>query len=55
MLKYAVVEFTANKSVEAVPVKWLTEEEDMCCSTPSIRNFSALVKNLADPRDDWIQ
>jgi len=54
-LKYAIVEFVDNKSVEAVPVKWLTEQEDMCCWPPSTRYFSALVKYLADPTDDWMQ
>jgi len=55
MAKYAIVEFVDDKSVAAVPVKWLTEEEDMCCWPPSTRNFSSLVKNLADPCDNWIQ
>jgi len=53
---YAIVEFV-DKSVEALPIKWLTEEEDMCCWPPSIRTFSGLVKNLADPTQDrdWIK
>jgi len=38
-MKYAIVEFIDNQSVEAVPVRWLTEEEDMCCWPPSTRNF----------------
>jgi len=54
-MKYAIVEFIDNQSVEAVPVRWLTEEEDMCCWPPSTRNFSSLVKNMAHPADDWVQ
>jgi len=54
MAKYAIVEFIESMTVEAVPVKWLTEEEDFCCWPPSTRKFSSLVKNLVDPSDSWL-
>jgi len=54
MSRYAVVEFTIDKSVDIVPVSWLSDEEDQCCWPPfKPDKISMLVKELHNRERGW--
>jgi hypothetical protein len=54
MSRYAVVEFHIDKSVDIVPVSWLSQEEDQCCWPPfKAEKISMLVKELRCREKGW--
>jgi len=53
MLHFAVVEFSNPTSVDTVPVKWLSDEEDHTYCPSDISRVSQVVKELHDADRSW--
>ena len=53
MLHFAVVEFANPTSVDIVPVKWLSDEEDHAYWPSDISRVSQVVKELQDVDKSW--
>ncbi|CAG7722146.1 unnamed protein product [Allacma fusca] len=54
--KYAVIEFTTEKSVELVPKSWLCENNSKCLWPYNLRgsNLTNAIKKTISPGKDWI-
>lgn len=56
MAQFAVVEFTASQTVEVVPMKWLSAEEDLCYWPPfKSGKVAQLVKEQQEANNAWKQ
>jgi len=54
MLPYAVVEFTSNKSVAIIPMKWFTgDEEDECYWPLSNSKATKMAQNQVSHSNKW--
>ncbi|CAG7727600.1 unnamed protein product [Allacma fusca] len=54
--KYAVIEFTTEKSVELVPKSWLCENISKCLWPYDLRgsNLTNAIKKTISPGKDWV-
>ena len=52
---FAIVKFTADKSVDVVPTSWLEDDEDETFWEPYTNpdRFQRAVKNAEKPQNDW--
>lgn len=54
-MEFAIVEFTADKSVGVIPTNWLLDSDKMCYWPAKPTGIDKLAKGKATPEANWMK